>query len=294
MTWRRTVDTRSPTAQDPKAFGADWLALTLWALGYPDQALTCCAEVEAAAREISHPFSQCFALNAASIVHELRREPEATEKYADALIALAADQGFPFWTTIGAAFRSHSVIQQGKGGSRELAQLRGAIDSLRATGALEPATCAPDISRSGPPAFGRHPRRSGVEPGRSAADAAAGAKGGWKRSSSGYSETCCSRVPTVPRSKREKFYRESIEVARRQEAKSLELQAALALARLWSRQGKRKPALELLQPVYDWFTEGRSTKDHLEAAALLAELVLRPGGLHRTGRRGSTPRNCAI
>ncbi len=70
----------------------------------------------------------------------------------------------------------------------------------------------------------------------------------------------------------EKYYRESIEVARRQEAKSLELQAALGLARLWSGQGKRKPALELLQPVYDWFTEGRSTKDHLEAAALLAEL----------------------
>jgi hypothetical protein len=50
------------------------------------------------------------------------------------------------------------------------------------------------------------------------------------------------------------------------------LQAALALARLWSSQGKREAALQLLQPVYGWFTEGRSTKDHLEAAALLGEL----------------------
>lgn len=71
----------------------------------------------------------------------------------------------------------------------------------------------------------------------------------------------------------ENFYRESIELARRQQAKSFELQAALRVARLWSRQGKRKPALELLQPVYDWFTESRSTKDHIEAAALLAELA---------------------
>jgi predicted ATPase len=70
----------------------------------------------------------------------------------------------------------------------------------------------------------------------------------------------------------ERSYLDAIELARRQEAKSFELQAALGLARLWASQGKRKPALELLQPVYDWFTEGRSTPDHLEAAALLAEL----------------------
>jgi hypothetical protein len=45
---------------DPKVAALSWLAPALWALGYPDQALTCCAEVEAAARRISHPFSQCF------------------------------------------------------------------------------------------------------------------------------------------------------------------------------------------------------------------------------------------
>jgi predicted ATPase len=73
----------------------------------------------------------------------------------------------------------------------------------------------------------------------------------------------------------ENFYRESIEVARRQEAKSFELQAALGLARLWSGQGKRKPALELLQPVYNWFTEGFDTKDLKEAKALLDGLRTR-------------------
>jgi tetratricopeptide (TPR) repeat protein len=127
---------------DPKVAALSWLAPALWALGYPDQALTCCAEVEAAARRISHPFSQCFGPQAFNFVHDLRREPEAMEKHADALIALAASQGFAFWSAVGAGFRSHSVLQQGKAGSQELARLQAAIESLRRSGALESALIA--------------------------------------------------------------------------------------------------------------------------------------------------------
>ena len=261
----------STYALDPKVSGLAWLAATLWALGYPDQALACCAEVAAAAQQISHPFSQCFAPNAATHVHDLRREPEAIEMYADALIAVATEQGFPFWTMIGTAFRCHSLIEQGKGGSEELAQLRGAIDSLRATGALEPAlhhhlSLAQAYLHLGDIHAALESCREGLRLTQQQAE--------------GWLEVRFLRLlgdVLLARSDRadveaERFYLESIELARRQEAKSFELQAALALARLWSHQGKRKQALELLQPVYDWFTEGRSTPDHLEAAALLAEL----------------------
>ena len=71
----------------------------------------------------------------------------------------------------------------------------------------------------------------------------------------------------------EAAYREALEVALRQSAKSYELQAAMSLAALWQGQGRNEEARDLLQPVYDWFTEGFDTKDLKDAKALLEELA---------------------
>ena len=71
----------------------------------------------------------------------------------------------------------------------------------------------------------------------------------------------------------EENYLASLDVARQQQAKSWELRTATSLARLWQAQGKRQEALDLLKPVYNWFTEGFDTKDLKEAKALLAELA---------------------
>jgi predicted ATPase len=64
---------------------------------------------------------------------------------------------------------------------------------------------------------------------------------------------------------------QALTVARRQQAKSLELRAAMSLSRLWQRQGKRDEARQLLTEIYDWFTEGFDTADLQEAKALLEE-----------------------
>jgi predicted ATPase len=70
----------------------------------------------------------------------------------------------------------------------------------------------------------------------------------------------------------EACFLQAIEVARRQQAKSWELRAAMSLARLWQHQGKREEARKLLAEIYGWFTEGFDTKDLQEAKALLEEL----------------------
>jgi len=70
----------------------------------------------------------------------------------------------------------------------------------------------------------------------------------------------------------EKNYVASLDWAREQQAKSWELRTSTSLARLWQGQGRCQEALELLKPVYDWFTEGFDTKDLKEARALLDEL----------------------
>ena len=61
-------------------------------------------------------------------------------------------------------------------------------------------------------------------------------------------------------------------IARKQQAKSWELRAAMSLARLWCDQGKKQQARELLAPVYGWFTEALDTRDLKEAKVLLDEL----------------------
>ncbi len=70
----------------------------------------------------------------------------------------------------------------------------------------------------------------------------------------------------------ESCFHQALDVARSQQAKSLELRAATSLARLWQSQGKRQEAYELLAPVYGWFTEGFDTADLQEAKGLLQEL----------------------
>src|SRR5262249_40831715 len=70
----------------------------------------------------------------------------------------------------------------------------------------------------------------------------------------------------------ETCFQQARPLAHRQQAKSLELRAAMSLAQLWQQQGKRAEARELLAPIYGWFTEGFDTADLQEAKALLEEL----------------------
>jgi predicted ATPase len=81
------------------------------------------------------------------------------------------------------------------------------------------------------------------------------------------------RQPGMPQEEAETWMQRALDVARRQQAKSLELRAAMSLARLWQSQGKRQEAYDLLAPVYNWFTEGFDTADLKEAKTLLDELV---------------------
>ena len=78
-------------------------------------------------------------------------------------------------------------------------------------------------------------------------------------------------VPDAPAA--EACFQQALAVARYQQAKTWELRAAMSLARLWQRQGRRDQACELLAPIYGWFTEGFDTADLQEAQALLDALA---------------------
>jgi len=80
------------------------------------------------------------------------------------------------------------------------------------------------------------------------------------------------RQTGTPQAEAEACFQQALDVARRQQAKSLELRTAMSLAHLWQQQGKRAAARDLLAPIYGWFTEGFDTADLQEAKALLEEL----------------------
>jgi len=88
-----------------------------------------------------------------------------------------------------------------------------------------------------------------------------------------------SKVPSTQRltpstqveAEAEACFHRAIEIARRQQAKSLELRAVMSLSRLWQQQGKTKQAHKMLAEIYSWFTEGFDTADLREAKTLLAE-----------------------
>ena len=70
----------------------------------------------------------------------------------------------------------------------------------------------------------------------------------------------------------EKYFIRAMELARRRQAKSSELRAAMSLGRLWQKQGKRAEARKILEKTYSWFTEGFGTPDLQEARTLLKDL----------------------
>ena len=71
----------------------------------------------------------------------------------------------------------------------------------------------------------------------------------------------------------EECFHKAIAIARKQQAKSLELRAVMSVSRLWQQQGKKKESHEMLAKLYSWFTEGFDTKDLQEAKALLEQLT---------------------
>ena len=81
------------------------------------------------------------------------------------------------------------------------------------------------------------------------------------------------KLPRPDAAKAEAYFERAVAIARRQQAKSWELRAAMSTARVWRAQGKPAQARALLAPIYGWFTEGFNTLDLKEAQALLAELA---------------------
>jgi len=245
-------------------------ALTLWLLGYPDQALARQHESLVLAQELSHPYSLAYAQCRSALISQFRRDVPAVHEQADAAVALATEHGFPLWVSAGTSLRGWALAMQGQG-EKGRTQIHQGTAAFQATGATVYVpylyTLLAEISD----------HLSHTEDGlRALAETHTlveqHEERWWEAEVYRLRGVLLLRQPGTPQAEAETWLQRALDVARRQEAKALELRAAMSLSRLWQQQGKRAEARELLAPIYGWFTEGFDTADLQEAKALLEML----------------------
>jgi predicted ATPase/class 3 adenylate cyclase len=246
-------------------------AWTLWYLGSPDQGRARNEEALTLAQHIVHPHSLGYALTAAALFHQLRREVRSTQERAEAAMSLSKELGFPQWIAISSILRGWALAHYGQA-QEGIAQINQGLTAFRATGAVTMQSChlallVETYGTVGQPEAGL----TALAEAQTLADTTGDRwyepelyrlKGALllQQSPDYYieAETCFAQAMTIARS---------------QQAKSFELRSATSLARLWQNQGKRDEARQVLGDVYNWFTEGFDTADLKDAKALLDKLA---------------------
>src|SRR4029453_11603784 len=105
----------SPDTAPIRVSCLSYLAWVLWCLGHPDQALKRSHEAVALAQELAHPFPLAFALGGATRLHQFRREGQAGQEQAEALMALSTEHGFAYFLAAGTKMRGWALAEQGQG-----------------------------------------------------------------------------------------------------------------------------------------------------------------------------------
>ena len=179
-----------------------------------------------------------YALYHAAVLHCLRREAQAAFARAEALIALARQQELRLMVARGTFPRGWALVLTHQYGGHFYA-----AEVHRLTGELLLQHAGGGVSGSPPPELSMREGYEGDGPG-----------------------------PSPRPTEAETWFHQALDIARQQQAKSLELRAAMSLSRLWQQQDKRTEAYQLLAPIYGWFTEGFDTADLQEAKVLLETL----------------------
>jgi class 3 adenylate cyclase/predicted ATPase len=257
-------------AQDPGTACLVYSAMGKWLLGYPDRARERMRESVSRAEELADAVSLGHALCFSTIVTEMCGDDGETEVMAEREIALATEKGFSAWIAFGRVSRSWVAFKSGQEASA-LEELRNSI-VLRMDLGME--YFVPFFMTLLAQAYWRVGQvDEGLKTlGRAQAVIGVRSERWWEADVHRLRGELLLSESSDNADEAKVCFEQALEVSRNQEAKSLELRAAMSLARLWRQQGKRDEALDLLKPIYDWFTEGFDTLDLREAKSLLVKL----------------------
>jgi predicted ATPase len=257
-------------ATDNRVASLAFRSVALWLLGFPDAAREDIAKALEDARDTRHAGSLMTALGWAPLIHIQCGDYAVARTEVEELGALANEKGAAVWKAFTIFHRGYLLSLTGSASEAAFVVTSG-IDAMHSTGAtlllpLHLAYLAKAQAEMRQFENGWHSINRALlviettneswfesEINRRAGDVAL-------------------LTPPPDEASAEAYFDRALNIARAQQAKSLELRAAMSMARLWRDQGKRQQAHDLLAPVYDWFTEGFDTLDLKQAKMVLDEL----------------------
>jgi adenylate cyclase len=246
-----------------------YLALTLWHLGFADQALKLSEETSELACAIGHPFSLAYAQHHASWLRQIMRLPDETVALGEKQTRYAAEQGFPLFHATGISYAAAGRLLRGEA-ERGLPDLVAGLQAYRATGA---GLALPHYFGLLSGALGQAGR------GFDATELLNHALQLVEQSNERCHEAELHRLKGemalsqgLGSKEAEGHLLKAIETAKMQHSKAWQLRAVISLARLYDGQGRQEEAKSMLAELLGSFTEGFGTPDLQEAKALLAGL----------------------
>jgi class 3 adenylate cyclase/tetratricopeptide (TPR) repeat protein len=262
------VGHRPPGLDDDLIAGLCYLAVTLLALGYPDQALEKSNRAVALSEELGRPFLLTFALQFSGLLRKELREPHTAQQLAERVIELSTEHGFAFWLAQATSLRGEAIADQGHAeqGIAQLIAGLAAMDTIGFTANRE-VHLVPLAK-----AYATEGRLDEALSTLEEAAPVAGQKEHYEAERLRLKGEFLLRRSDSDAGEARLCFERAIEIARTQANKWFELRTTVSLARLLARQGWRGEARTMLAEIYNWFTEGFDTADLKDARALLDDL----------------------
>jgi class 3 adenylate cyclase/predicted ATPase len=256
--------------RDPGVVSLSRSSWALWFRGYPDQSLEMSRRTLTLASELGHVSSREMALWFGAMLHQFRREPDATRELAQSTVALAREHHLSEFAARAGFLLGWAMVHQGRSEEgyqnmresfAEYRRIGGALDLPWYLGLLAEVSAAEGHADDAFATVKQAERvvRTGRETSLHTPEV--------------YRIKGELQLRTGRQADAEQSFRSSLEIARQKGARTLELRSGTSLARLRRDQGRPAEARDLLAPIYGWFTEGFDTADLKEAKALLDELT---------------------
>ena len=251
--------------QNPGTACLFWESLSLWFLGYPDQALATAHKALELSREISHYYSMAIMYNLLALVHQLRGEHDMVFEYAEKAISLSDERGYELFLNFGLIMRGQALCQK-----RELSEGLSIIKD-----------CYDDYISTGTEIFSTYWIAYLAEAYLNMGKAAEGLKvldkvldPDQKNEENSYLAEIYRIKGELARSAKDPYTAElnlvkAIDIARHQNSKSMELRSSISLCHFLTDINRTDDALESLSGIYNWFTEGFDTKDLMQSKSIL-------------------------
>ena len=243
----------------------------LWILGYPEQAIKSIHTALDLAQELSQVYDTAFVQCFASFTYLMLKETKQAQEYGEIAVDISEEHGFTLWIAASKVYLGSALTVLGQG-ERGISMICQGIDTCHEAGT---DVTLPHMFVILADAYGR---AGELEKGfASLADA----ETMMEKTGARFYEEELHRVKgelllqqdNPDEEKIETEFRTAVDIARRKQAKSLELRATLSLCKLLKKKGKKEEAHKLLYEIYGWFTEGFDTTDLITAKALLKELT---------------------